>query len=111
MHVGDDPKVLDQVVSVGFPRIPMADSQYALSHRGEVNGNISTISGDNLLIISCNVNPGNSGGPILAVDGTCVGIVTQSLFEPDARVAPYNCAIPASIIKGFIDEYKSHQEN
>lgn len=79
--LGDDPITLDSIITVGFPRVPFTTAQYALSHSGEINGQVSTMGGSELLVISCNVNPGNSGGPVLTEDGRCVGVVTESLLR------------------------------
>lgn len=101
----EDPRVLDTVVTIGFPRVPMTVGQSAMSHKGEVNGFKDTMTQNKYIVISCQVSPGNSGGPVLGESGACVGIVTQSLFEKDREHTPYHCAIPATDIQKFIQEY------
>lgn len=71
-------KLLSTVISVGYPLIPTAAEQYALCHRGEINGMIRDVHGQEFLAISNHVGPGNSGGPLLSEEGYCVGVVTQS---------------------------------
>lgn len=102
--------LLQPIIAVGYPRIPTASAQYALFHRGEVNGEIVTTDGQKFLAISCHVSPGNSGGPILSEIGECVGIVTRSnygknfsLTDPsEVEASIYHMAIPTAVIAEFI---------
>lgn len=71
-------RLLSSVISVGYPIIPTAAEQVALCHKGEINGAIKDIRGQEFLAISNHVSPGNSGGPLLSEEGYCVGVVTQS---------------------------------
>ncbi|MEP2943961.1 MAG: serine protease [Hyphomicrobiales bacterium] len=71
-------RLLSSVITVGYPLIPTAAEQYALCHKGEINGLIKDIHGQEFLAISNHVSPGNSGGPLLSEEGYCVGVVTQS---------------------------------
>ena len=114
--LGSDPDTLTDVISLGYPRVPFADGQYAFAHKGEVNGRLKTTMGEQYLAISCHVSPGNSGGPIFDQKGECVGLVAESkisLFEPmggqgkenpvsDAAI--YHMAVPADEIDKFLDE-------
>ena len=114
--LGRNPDVLEDIITVGYPRVPQANSQYALAHKGEVNGQVFTTNGEQFMAISCHVSPGNSGGPVLNYMGECVGIVAETKlgrFSPiggkgdenkitDASV--YHMAIPADVIAKFLDE-------
>lgn len=71
-------RLLSSVITVGYPLIPTAAQQFALCHRGEINGAIKDVYGQEFLAISNHVSPGNSGGPLLSEEGYCVGVVTQS---------------------------------
>ncbi len=107
-----DLPILSSVISIGYPRIPTAAAQYALAHRGEINGAITDRNGREFITISNLVSPGNSGGPILNEKGEIVGVVTQSAFG-ESRTASaaagtysstYHLAIPPSVIIQFIRE-------
>ena len=52
-----------------------------------------------MLEISCIVNPGNSGGPLLDTQGTAVGMVTLKSANT-AEPAAY--AIPAKTLREFV---------
>lgn len=111
----DEAELLMPVIALGYPRIPTASAQFALAHRGEVNGTLTTIQGDEYLAISCHVSPGNSGGPILTEIGLCVGIVTQSGTgefgspnDPSGTYkSTYHMAIPPKQVSKFISEVDS----
>lgn len=71
----DYPKVFDDIFCIGYPRMA-APQQYLISQKGEVNGFVKNIEGNELFIFSSIARPGNSGGPIFNVKGQVVGIVT-----------------------------------
>lgn len=107
-----DVEVLMPVIALGYPRVPTASAQFAMAHRGEVNGTVTTTNGEEFLAISCHVSPGNSGGPILTEIGLCVGIVTQSgtgefgsPSDPSGTYkSTYHMAIPPALVSKFIGE-------
>jgi S1-C subfamily serine protease len=108
----DEVEILMPVIALGYPRVPTASAQFAMAHRGEVNGTLSTLSGEEFLAISCHVSPGNSGGPILTEIGLCAGIVTQSGTgefgspnDPSGTYkSTYHMAIPPHQVSKFIGE-------
>jgi hypothetical protein len=109
--IDNDAPVLTPIVSLGYPRVPYAAGQFLLAHRGEVNGSMTALSGEQFLVISCHVSPGNSGGPIVTEAGFCAGIVTQSGIgefgnNGDAtgvHRTTYHMAIPPTILSNFIE--------
>jgi len=80
-RLGSEAMILDEVISLGFPKVPTARDSYLLAHKGEVNSIVSSYlkKGEHILI-SNSLAPGSSGGPILLVSGLVVGIATDS-FE------------------------------
>jgi len=107
-----DPPILTPVISIGYPLIAAAADQYALAHRGEINGEIYSLDGKKFLAISNHVTPGNSGGPILNEQGEIVGLVTQSqIGDFGTEDSPagtyrsiYHLAIPPSTIIKFVND-------
>jgi serine protease Do len=53
------------------------------------------------------INVGNSGGPLLAVDGTVIG-VTSAIFSPNGGSVGLGFAIPAETVAAVIGELESH---
>lgn len=97
-------KVLSRTVTLGFPQIGTSDGPYLLASSGELNAIIKTYYGEERLIISNAVQPGNSGGPVLDEAGLCMGMVV-SAFEAkhEGGVSVINSAIPSKVIYEFID--------
>jgi S1-C subfamily serine protease len=101
-----DLKILDEIITIGYPPIPTTKASYALCHKGEINSSVETYWGDNLFIFSAKTNPGNSGSPIIDKNGTIVGIVSEQLEEKDwykESKLPYYAGIPSKIILEFLN--------
>jgi serine protease Do len=53
------------------------------------------------------INQGNSGGPLLATDGTVIG-VTSAIFSPSGGSVGLGFAIPAEIVAGVVGQLEAH---
>jgi serine protease Do len=53
------------------------------------------------------INHGNSGGPLLALDGTVVG-VTSAIFSPSGGSVGLGFAIPAETVSSVIGQIEAH---
>jgi len=53
------------------------------------------------------INRGNSGGPLLTVDGTVVG-VTSAIFSPSGGSVGLGFAIPAETVASIVRELEAH---
>ncbi len=97
---------LDEIVTMGYPRIPLAKTSPMVAHKGEINGHASLVHGDRLLF-SARTAPGNSGGPLINRAGLVVGIVTEDLQSEQAQaknIQPYFAAIPSIQLVTFAQE-------
>ncbi len=107
-HLFSDPKILDDIVTVGYPPIPTANDRYQLVHKGEINCFLTNYWNHNYFLFSARTSPGNSGGPVINSMGMVVGIVTQQLFEPgsfeEKGQLPYFAAVPSTKILEFLNE-------
>jgi len=66
------------VVAYGFPLAGLLSSDPKLT-RGEINGLAGLLDNRNEIQISAAVQPGNSGGPLLDMQGHVVGVVVSKL--------------------------------
>jgi serine protease Do len=53
------------------------------------------------------INRGNSGGPLLSVNGTVIG-VTSAIFSPSGGSVGLGFAIPAETVAGVVGELEAH---
>ena len=82
-----DLRIGDEVVAVGFPfGIGPSASAGVVSGLKREYISLSGSKLSNLIQFDAAVNPGNSGGPLVTVDGEVVGIVTGLLNPTEARV-------------------------
>jgi S1-C subfamily serine protease len=90
------PSLGEEVSTIGNPRgIGLSVSK----------GYISRLSDDGDLQLNIQLNPGNSGGPVLNQQGELVGIISFLIEEIQAM----SFAIGLSQIKAFIEEAKGGQ--
>lgn len=100
------PAVLSRTITLGYPRIATADAPYMLAHGGELNAVVKTYFGEERVIISNVVAPGNSGGPVLDEAGLCLGIVVNAFeTQHEGGIEKANSAIPAKQILDFITPF------
>jgi S1-C subfamily serine protease len=106
--------VLEDVITLGYPKVAVSTAPTLLAHKGEVNGTItSRVDGNTYLAISCAVAPGNSGGPALNEGARVVGVVSMSSIgryasgsgdELVTEVGVHHLAVPASDLQRFLNE-------
>jgi hypothetical protein len=99
-------KVLDTIFVLGYPLAPALGADVSAS-QGQVNA-LRDTGRIPLLQIDANVNPGNSGGPVLNDRGEVVGIVVAKLnaafFLKEIGSIPerVNFAIPIDEARGIV---------
>ena len=95
----------DMVVLMGYPQsLPFSVSQGIVSglddRKGGVKGfPVKFVQSDSAM------NPGNSGGPMLAMDGTVVGVNTF-IVSPGGGSDGLGFSVGVNAVKGFLAEYK-----
>jgi Trypsin-like peptidase domain len=99
-------KVLDTIYVLGYPLAPALGADVSASE-GQVNA-IRDSGKIPLLQIDANVNPGNSGGPVLNDRGEVVGVVVSKInaafFLKETGSIPerVNFAIPINEARGMV---------
>lgn len=98
----------DEIVVYGFPLVGELSSQGNLT-----NGVVSALTGldDDLATFQMNaqIQPGNSGGPVIsrtgAIVGTVVSMANEEYFTRQSGMSPQNVnfAIKADIVRSFLD--------
>lgn len=86
-----------EAVAIGFPQPRLQGSSRKIT-QGIVNGyrnNDNTQAEQGFLQISAEVSQGNSGGPVLAADGTVIGMVQRKLNS--ARIAERTQDVPVNV--------------
>ena len=97
----DSLKVGDVVFSLGNPfGIGQSASMGIVSALGRVNLNIE--NAQYLIQTDAAVNPGNSGGALIDVDGNVVGI-SSSIMSKTANFSGVSFAVPSNAVKFVID--------
>lgn len=106
--LSDNVEVFDEVFTLGYPRVPRADT-ILLGHKGEMNGRANLyLDKCPALIISNLVSPGSSGGPVITRAGRCVGMTINWLegqWGEDDRLEKmrFSAALPAALIREVIE--------
>jgi S1-C subfamily serine protease len=61
-------------------------------------------SDENMYLLDCLVNPGNSGGPLCDQQGRVVGMVTAKSSNTQ-DINSYGMALPADVLQSFLTNY------
>jgi serine protease Do len=101
----DTVSVGDAVIAIGNP-FGLGQSVSA----GIISARARTLEDDpyiDFLQTDAAINHGNSGGPLLALDGTVVG-VTSAIFSPSGGSVGLGFAIPAETVTAVIGQLEAH---
>ncbi len=101
----DKARVGDWVIAVGNP-FGFGDTFTAgiISARGR---DIQSGPYDDFIQIDAPINKGNSGGPLLNLDGKVVGINT-AIYSPNGGNVGIGFAVPSSMASSVIDQLRQH---
>jgi S1-C subfamily serine protease len=111
-----DPSIGDEVALIGYPfGDPGLSAKFG--HVSDLGRTVTfpddeggTVAVSRLITTDAAVNPGNSGGPVIARDGRVVGIVSGKRTWADAQTAAEGTGWAASAAKNasMVADWKSH---
>jgi hypothetical protein len=106
LSLGDSDKVerYDRILALGYPLA----SEIGISEIVPSDGKVTVIRGNKIIQIDAVVNPGNSGGPLINMDGDVVGIVSNSMSgvtEGGAVITGLYFARPINLAKKLIEKH------
>jgi serine protease Do len=107
LHLGNSDAVAvgDAVIAIGNP-FGLGQSVSA----GIISARARTLEDDpyiDFLQTDAAINHGNSGGPLMSIDGTVVG-VTSAIFSPSGGSVGLGFAIPAETVASVIGQLETH---
>ncbi|MDB6084718.1 MAG: serine peptidase [Gammaproteobacteria bacterium] len=107
LHLGNSSEISvgDAVIAIGNP-FGLGQSVSA----GIVSARARTLEDDpyiDFLQTDAAINRGNSGGPLLALNGSVVG-VTSAIFSPSGGSVGLGFAIPAETVEAVIGQLEAH---
>lgn len=109
-YLNPDIELLSNIITIGYPSIPLTKKAYQVFHKGEVNSYVEDYCNNELFLISAKTSSGNSGSPVIDKYGSVVGIITEELFEKESFYKkgklPYYAAIPSSKIISELDSFE-----
>jgi len=105
-HLNTDINILTEIITIGYPSIPMTNGSYQICHKGEINSFVEDYQSNKKFLFSAKTSSGNSGSPIIDKYGMVVGIVSEELFQQNEFYTkgklPYYAGIPTiEIIKSL----------
>lgn len=110
-------RMLEPLVIAGYPSVPRSLKPCFTLQTGQVCGHIeNTLDKYPMDLFSAIARPGNSGGPVVGIDGCIIGIVTRSLerqqeLADPMAVIPFFAAIPSTTILQSVKELTNGQVN
>ena len=98
---GAAPAISTQIVAIGYPRAAEAS---VVSTTGEIAGEDPITQRHRVIAHTAPLNPGNSGGPLLSMDGKVLGLnVGSSTFQQEAVYY----AVPYGTVAADIEKWKN----
>lgn len=118
-----DANVLDEVLVMGYPKIPMFNA-FCAAERAAISsiptrGAVASLADQylssgvgQLMLVTARIRGGNSGGPIINSNGQVVGVAfSEPMSEGNYDEMGYGVAYPISVLGQLLDDCEVMQVN
>lgn len=101
-----DKWILQKVLLMGFPPIPLTDDAYIVATEGEINAIVNSyLTQEKHIVISNMPRGGFSGGPVISQYGYVLGVLIQAFGEKDKEYeVGYAAAISTDAVLSILME-------
>ncbi len=102
VRVGEIVYAIGNPIGYEFQRTVTAGIISALNRTVRIDENNTSTYMEDLIQTDATINPGNSGGPLIAADGTMIGITSVKITSAEG----IGFAIPINVVKPIIERYQ-----
>ncbi|WP_437753652.1 S1 family peptidase [Sorangium sp. So ce1389] len=108
IHLGSAARLLEEVAILGYPPVPLSAEAMLLANKGEVSATLPLYSGGRMLVLTCQLRGGYSGGPVLNGAGEAIGVVSRNLvrqvrdFETLDEGLGFAAAVPIDYVREIL---------
>ena len=102
VRVGEIVYAIGNPLGYEFQRTVTAGIISALNRTVRIDENDTSTYMEDLIQTDATINPGNSGGPLIAADGTMIGITSVKITSAEG----IGFAVPINVVKPIIERYQ-----
>ena len=102
IRVGEIVYAIGNPIGYEFQRTVTAGIISALNRTVRIDENDTSTYMEDLIQTDATINPGNSGGPLIAADGTMIGITSVKITSAEG----IGFAVPINVVKPIIERYQ-----
>ena len=102
IRVGEIVYAIGNPLGYEFQRTVTAGVISALNRTIRIDENDTSTYMEDLIQTDATINPGNSGGPLIAADGTMIGITSVKITSAEG----IGFAVPINVVKPIIERYQ-----
>ncbi len=102
VRVGEIVYAIGNPIGYEFQRTVTAGIISALNRTVRIDENNTSTYMEDLIQTDATINPGNSGGPLIAADGTMIGITSVKITSAEG----IGFAVPINVVKPIIERYQ-----
>ena len=104
VRVGEIVYAIGNPIGFEFQRTVTSGIISALNRTVRIDENEKSSYMEDLIQTDATINPGNSGGPLIATDGTMIGITSVKITSAEG----IGFAVPINVVKPIIERYQKN---